>query len=250
MVPPSGKYYPVSYFRRMVADLMHFSAAVPSVTIERHMKLAPLIAARQARMPSPTWTAIFTKAYSLVAASTPKLRTSYLKFPWPRFYEHFSNIATLNIDRQLTLERIVLYANISSPENHTLEELDAITQNHQEGPLEDIPSYRTAVRMSRVPWPFRRLLWWVGLNILGHVRCHHFGTFGITSLGSQGAGVLHLVPLLTSTLHYGMFDPDGGLAMRLSFDHRVIDGTTAAGALADMEKVLLGEMVQECAGST
>jgi hypothetical protein len=92
-------------------------------------------------------------------------------------------------------------------------------------------------------------LWWAALNILGSVRCGYFGTFGITSLGSQGAGITHLVPLLTSQLHYGMFDQTGGLEMRLSFDHRVLDGVTAAQALADLEGVLLGEMLRECAES-
>ena len=57
----------------------------------------------------------------------------------------------------------------------------------------------------------RRLLWWAALNVLGPVRCRYFGTFGITFVGSQGASITHLVPLLTSQLHYGMFDPAGGL---------------------------------------
>jgi hypothetical protein len=43
-----------------------------------------------------------------------------------------------------------------------------------------------------------------------------------------------------------MFDAAGGVEMRLSFDHRVLDGATAAEALADMEGVLLDEITQEC----
>src|SRR5437763_14723893 len=98
MSEPTGKSYSVSYFRRLVVDLMHFSAKVPSVTIERRMDLAPLVAARESCTPSPSWSALFTKAYAVVAARSPALRTSYLTFPWPRFYEHPVNIATLNID--------------------------------------------------------------------------------------------------------------------------------------------------------
>ena len=112
---------------------------------------------------------------------------------------------------------------------------------------EDRVNLLTRVRLSRVPWPFRRLLWWAALNVLGPVRCQNFGTFGITSLGALGAGITHLVPLLTSQIHYGLFDEAGGVEMRLSFDHRVLDGATAAGALAEMEGVLLGEITQECA---
>jgi hypothetical protein len=242
----TGKYIPVSYFRRLVTDLMHFSAKVPSVTIERRMGLARLVAARQACAPPPTWSALITKAFALVAARTPPLRTSYLTAPWPRLYEHASNVATLNIDRQLAGERVVLYAHVPSPECLALHDLDAIIRAHQDGPVEGIPSYRHAVRLSRVPWPFRRLVWWAGLNLSGPVRCRHFGTFGVTSLGALGAGVTHLLPLLTSQVHYGMLDAAGGVDMRLSFDHRVLDGATAAEALADMEGALLGEITREC----
>ena len=249
MSPPTGKYYSVSYFRRLVTDLMQFAATVPSVTIERRMDLSRLVEARQACTPSPTWSAIFIKAYALVAVRTPALRTSYLKFPWPTFYEHSINIATLNVDRQVADERVVLQVHIPSPETRTLHDLDALIHDYQQQPVENIPAYRTAARMSHVPWPIRQWLWWGALNVFGPTRCHHFGTFSITSLGSQGAGILHLVTLLTSTLHYGMLDPTGGLEMRLSFDHRVLDGATAARALEDLETVLLGEILHECTGS-
>jgi hypothetical protein len=249
MSPPAGKYYAVSYFRRLVIDLMYFSAQVPSVTLERRMDLARLIAARQACQPTPSWSAIFTKAYAMVAARMPELRTSYLKFPWPRFYEHPMSIATINIDRQLAQERVVLYAHIPTPENLTLAEIDSIIHRHQQEPVDCIASYRRAVQMSWVPWPFRKLVWWGALNVFGSLRCQNFGTFGITSLGSQGAGILKIVPLLTTTIHYGMFDPSGAVDMRVSFDHRVLDGTTAAQSLADLEGVLLSAILHECTGS-
>ena len=228
---------------------MQFAAVVPGATIERRMDLSRLIEARQARTPPPSWSAIFIKAYSLVAARTPALRTSYMKFPWPKLYEHPINIATLNVDRQLAEERIVLQVHIPSPEMRSLFELDVLIDEYQNQPVENIPAYRTAVRLSMVPWPIRQMLWWGALNVFGSIRCHHFGTFNITSLCSQGSGILHVMTLLTSTLHYGMFDPTGGLEMRLSFDHRVLDGAAAARVLADLESVLVGEILNECAGS-
>ena len=48
MTPAAGRYVPVSRFRRLVADLMHFSARVPSATVERRMALAGLATARRA----------------------------------------------------------------------------------------------------------------------------------------------------------------------------------------------------------
>jgi hypothetical protein len=142
----------------------------------------------------------------------------------------------------------VLYAIIEHPETQTLRAIDAELQEHQSGPVEALPSYRNAVRLSWVPWPLRHIVWWLGLNMSGWLRCWHFGTFGLTSLGAQGAGMVKLVPILTATLHYGLFEGDGGLLVRLSFDHRVMDGVAAAEALVELERSLLGEVLDECLG--
>lgn len=250
MTEAKGRSYAVSHFRRLVVDLMHFSGRVPSITIERRMDLGALVTARDLCQPPPTWSAIFTKSFAVVAARRPELRTAYLTFPWPRFYEHPCNIATLNVDRQLEAERVVLYTHVVRPEECTLYEIDARIREHQEQPVASLPSYRAAVRLSRLPWPLRQFIWWGGLNVFGGMRAKHFGTFGLSSLGALGASLLHMVPLLTSTLHYGMFDATGRLEVRLSFDHRVFDGATAARALADLEEVLLGPILEECHGFT
>jgi pyruvate/2-oxoglutarate dehydrogenase complex dihydrolipoamide acyltransferase (E2) component len=42
-----------------------------------------------------------------------------------------------------------------------------------------------------------------------------------------------------------MFDASGTLPMWMSFDHRVLDGATAARALAKMEEVLLDVIIKE-----
>ncbi len=245
MLRRTGRHYAISHFRRLVIDLMHFSAGVPSVTIERRMSLAALVAARAAREPSPSWSALFAKALALVAVRMPELRTSYLKFPWPHFYEHGCTEATLNVAREVAGERVILMAHVHAPEELPLEQIDAIICHHREGPVDDIRSYRQAMRLSRVPWPLRRLAWWAALNVLGRVRCHHFGTFGITTVAAEGSSFTHLVPLLTATLHYGLFDAFGGLDMRLSFDHRVFDGLLAAQVLNELEVTLLGDILRE-----
>jgi hypothetical protein len=64
-------------------------------------------------------------------------------------------------------------------------------------------------------------------------------------VAGHGAGILNLVPLLTSTIHYGLFDAAGHLDVRLAFDHRVLDGAVAAETLAKVEAALLGEILQE-----
>src|SRR5260370_13544989 len=110
MPRPAGRNIAISPFRRLVIDLMHFSQKVPSVTVDRRMNLAKLVAARQACLTRPTWYTLFTKAYAIVSARTPELRRSYLHYPWPHFYEHPRNVATLNLERMHRSETVVIHA--------------------------------------------------------------------------------------------------------------------------------------------
>ena len=89
----------------------------------------------------------------------------------------------------------------------------------------------------------------MGLNAFGRRRCHNFGTFSVSSIASQGAGLVSLIPILTSAMHYGLFEPNGMLPMRITWDHRVMDGATIARVLVDLESVLNREMVRELSGS-
>jgi len=246
MVTPRGAYSSPTPFRRLVIDLMHFSAQVPGATIERLMPLEPLITARKFARNPPTWSAIFTKAFAMVAREIPDLRTTYLNFPFGRYYLHPHSIATINVHREIEGESAILFAAIPSPDKLPLGEIDAQLKGYQENPVAAIPSFQQALKLTGIPWPFRRMVWWGALNLSGPFRCRNFGTFGISSLGGQGAGITHLAPMQTSQLHYGMFTPEGILPMRLSFDHRVLDGVSAANALARLEATLLENLVAEC----
>ena len=245
MKKSAGKSIAISPFRKLVIDLLHFSQGVPTVAIDRRMNLAPLVAARKSCTPRPSWTAMFIKAYALVAARQPLLRRSYMSMPWPRFYEHPKNIVTINISRRVDDEDIVLQGQVRSPENRHLADLDAIIRSYKDEPVESFNAYRRVMRVSRLPLPIRRFVMWCTLNMLGRQRCHNLGTFGFTTLGESGAGVLGVSPILTSTVHYGLFDAAGCLDVRFTFDHRVMDGAPAAAALVDLENTLLGEVVDE-----
>jgi hypothetical protein len=240
-----GRSFPLSPFRRLVVDLMHFSRQVPAVTVERRMDLAALAAARQRCAPRPSWAILFAKAFALVARAHPELRRSYLAFPRARFYEHPYSTVALNVERQLPNEAIVVQCLIRRPDNRSLPELDSIVRHYQVEPLERLRWYQRAVAMSRVPWPIRPLVWWGTLNLLGRRRCHNFGTFGVSSVASQGAGILHLIPVLTSMLHYGLLDEAGRLDMRLTWDHRVMDGGAAARILVALERALQDVLLAE-----
>jgi hypothetical protein len=245
MAKEVGRSYWLSPFRRLVTDLMRVSQQVPAVTIERRMNLSALVASRQQCRPRPSWAVVFSKALGLVARSWPELRRSYLGFPWGRLYQHPYSIVALNVERKLPGEAIVTQCLIRRPENRSLLELDAIVRHFQTEPVEQLRWYRRAVSMSKLPWPVRPFLWWGALNVFGRRRCHNFGTFGLSSVAFHGAGIVHLIPLLTSMLHFGLFTDAGEIDMRLTWDHRVLDGAVAARILVEVEKALRGEILTE-----
>lgn len=240
-----GKSIPLSPFRKLVIDFMHLGNTLPGVTLDRRMNLAPLVFARQKCTPRPKWSSILIKAFGIVAAERPVLRRSYMTFPWARFYEHPLSIASVNVARRVGDEDIVLQALVRSPESCSLGEIDAIVRHHKETPVEELDCYVRARRLSMVPFPFRRLILWAGLNAIGRQRSQNFGTFGVSSVAEHGAGLLNIPLMGTSLIHYGLFDDEGRLDVRLAFDHRVLDAMPAAQALAELEGVLLGEILDE-----
>lgn len=242
---PPSRTLSLSLPRRFMCDLLHAARQVPSVPVERHMKLADVAAARLAAVPRVSWCAIFTKAYALVAAGAPELRRAYLSFPWPHLHEHHHNIASIAIERQIGDEFAVLGAQVRCPEFRTLSDIDYHIRTFKEQPIERIGSFRRVLNISRLPRPIRRLLWWAVFNLSGRKRAFYAGTFGISVYGGLGATSLHPLSPLTTTLNTGVLGEDGSMAVRLVYDHRTLDGPTVARALRDLEAVLHGDILNE-----
>jgi hypothetical protein len=247
MGEPYGRRLPLSLPRRIIGDLLHFARQVPSVPVQRRMNLAPLVAARDQAVPRPSWCALFTKAYALVAANRPGLRRAYLSFPWPHLYEHPCSIASVAIERQVGEEDAVLFVQVRGLESHSPQQLDAYLKDCKEQPIETIGTFRRALRVGRLPRPLRRLLWWYGLNVSGYKRARNLGTFGVSVYSGLGAEALHPLSPLTTTLTYGVIADDGTVDVRLIYDHRVLDGATVARALSDLERVLNHQIVASLA---
>src|SRR4051794_41026169 len=167
MSQPAGFNLPLSPSRRLMCDLLHFAHQVPTVPVQRRMRLARVVEARAAATPRPSWCAIFTKAYGVVNAAWPQLRRAYLSFPRPHLYQHPIGVASVAIERQVGDEETVLFAHLRRPEECSLVELDVILRRHKELPLEQLASFRRVLRLTRLPRPLRRLLWWIGLNVSG-----------------------------------------------------------------------------------
>jgi hypothetical protein len=170
---------------------MHFARQVPTVPVQRRMNLAALVKARDEAEPRPSWCAIFTKAFGIVAAARPELRRAYLSFPWPHLYEHPLNVASIALERSIGGEEGVFFAPLRRPENTGLADLDATLRRLKEERLETIAPFRRAVKLTCLPRPVRRFVWWLALNVWGRKRARYMGTFGVTVYAGLGAASLH-----------------------------------------------------------
>jgi hypothetical protein len=241
----TGRRLALSIPRRLLCDMLHFARQVPSVPVQRRLQLARVAAARAIAVPRPGWCAIFTKALALVAADRPELRRTYLSFPWPHVYEHADSVATVTVERRYENEDAVFFVPIQTPGQFSLARIDARLRHCKNDPVREIGAFRRFLLVGRLPRPLRRLLWWVGLHCLPRKRAALFGTYGVTVYAGLGAASLHPLSVLSTTLNYGVIEPDGSVDVRLVYDHRVLDGATVARALADLEAVLNGPIVEE-----
>lgn len=247
-VPAVGRKIALSAPRQVMCDLLAIAHAVPTVPVQRHMNLAPVVAARArlAGVPDcPGWVAIFTRAYGFVSMRFPELRRAYLSFPTPHLYEHPHSIASIAIERQYEEENAVFWGHLRRPEQIPLRDLQSELTRYKTAPLRDFGLFRRVLLVGRLPKLLRRLVWWIGLNVSGRKRANYFGTFGISVYSSLGAESLHPITPLTTALTYGPIGKDGNVAVRIVYDHRVLDGATVARALAYLEEVLNREIVAE-----
>jgi hypothetical protein len=245
MPQPAGFYLPLSLPRRLMTDMLSFAHKVPSIPVERRMNLAAVLEARELAVPKPSWCSLFTKAWGMTCAANPALRRAYLGFPWPRLYQHPISVATVAVERPYGNENAVFFMHISNPETLPLTEIDSRIKWFKDRPLGSSSVMRRQLLVARQPLPVRRLLWWLALNASGRQRARLLGTFGVSVYASHGASSLHPTCLLTSTLSYGVIERDGSVPVRVTYDHRTLDGASVARAMGDLERFLTHEILAE-----
>jgi hypothetical protein len=239
-----GTVRKISIPRRLVADLMHASVRVPFVSLTRAVNVRPLVEARAQAARPPGWAAIFVKAFALVAREQPILRTLYVKWPLPGFYELPRSVAMVAIARTEDGEDCVLPQRVTAPDEIPLAQVDALIRQAKEAPISEVPAFRKMLRVTRLALPLRRILWAIGLN-LGRQRANFFGSYGVTSVAAYGPGELHALSPGPFVLSYGVVGPDQNLDVVLRWDHRVTDAAPVAKALSRLEQVLNTEIAAE-----
>lgn len=239
-----GRFVSLAPGRRLVTDYMWFSRDLPLVTIERRTSLSRLVEMRKCAVDRPIWAAVFAKAFAIVCMEDPRLRRAYVKLPWPCFFEHASPVAAIILERDHGGEETLLSALVKSPEDLPLAAISERVKRLAASPVAEVREFSLMLRVARLPLPLRRAIWWSVLN-WGRLRANYFGTFLLTSLMSEKAISKRILSPLPATLTYGVFDEDGSIEVRLTFDHRVMDGRVAARALSRLEEVLNGPIADE-----
>lgn len=249
MQEKQGRWVSLSAHRVMICDLMHFSRRLPSIPVQRRMRLRPVVEARRNIDPRPSWTAIFAKAFALVAANAPLLRRSYIELPWGHLYEHPLSIASVAVEKQVGLENAVFFAKLRRPEAHRLAAIDRYLKRFSTSATANMGLARLGLWVSLLPKPIRHALWWYALNGGGYFRSRQFGTYGVSVYSGLGAESLHPLSPLTFVLNYGVIDEQGEVDVRLVYDHRVLDGANVARTLAALEETLNGPIIEELRAS-
>lgn len=240
-----GRRIPLSLPRVWIGDFLAAARRVPTVPVQRRMRLGDLAEARRLRLPRPSWTALFTKGFALAARALPELRRSYLGGPGACLYEHARSVGSVAIERPYLGESAVFFARLEEPADQSVAAIDRHLAHCRAAEPASVGPFRRLIRYSRLPRPVRRLLWWAGLNVSGGLRERMFGTFGVSAYSALGAESLHPLSPLSMTLTYGAIDADGGVDVRLVYDHRVTDGAAVARALSRIEAELNGAVTRE-----
>lgn len=230
--------------RKMVCEILHHGRKVPAIPLAKRMRLGELAEARKAGA-RVSWTAIFMRAYALVAQEHAELRRAYISWPRPRLYEHPSSTCALILEREHQGENIVLGARIRCPEAFDLVALDEYLRLLREAPVEKVSHFRQWLRVGRMPGLLRRFLFWSTLNLSGAKRAKRLGTFAISSLGNFGIEQHHPISPLTTYLTFGPISRHGHVNVKIIYDHRVMDGRTVARSLVALERVLTTRLLDE-----
>lgn len=245
MAEGKGIRLPLSPGRKLVIEMLEHARRVPSVPVARTLDISLVREARQQVAAAPSWTAIFLRAYALVAREHGGLRRALLPWPTPHLYEHPYSIGALVVERQVEGEPILLAAKVRTPEDTPLDTIDAHLRRFKQAPVEDISAFRQLLRLGRLPGWLRRFTFWHSLYLSGHIRAKRFGTFMVSSYGSLGAEQIHPLTPLTTLLTFGPIGSNGSVVVKIIYDHRVLDGRYVASCLNELDRVLNTDILRE-----
>lgn len=238
------RYVRLSLPRRWVRDVVRFGNKF-AIGMSTSIRVSAAVEARRKHQPLISWSAILIKAIALTSRKWPELRRAYITFPWPHLYEHPHSVASVVVEREWHGERAVFFDQIPAPENRPLYEIDRVVKSLKDLPIESVGGYRRLLRITRYPWPLRRLMWLIALYGAGRLKSKYFGTVSINSIPSRHIHVTQSATPVSVSFAYGPIGSDGRMPLQVFFDHRVTDGQNLQRVVVDMEAILNRDIVDE-----
>ncbi|GAA3910431.1 2-oxo acid dehydrogenase subunit E2 [Streptomyces lacrimifluminis] len=168
----------------------------------------------------------------------------------PRTLRFAEVTAKLALDRTVDGERTVLSALLPALESASLDDIQGRVDRYRGPDTERLAEFRGVRLLGRLPVPLGRLAFAAALRDPAR-RPGVFGTVAVSSLGHRPVDGFHSSGGTAITLCAGRVADkpvvrDGRLAVApvmrlgLTFDHRVVDGGTAADVLGDLKHELEG----------
>lgn len=235
---PQGRSFRLPRSRRLVTDTLFFSARVPGQPLTRYCNISRVVELRKTAAVRVSWATIFLKAYGVLSAENAPLRQTYIPWPFPKVYEHPVSGARMTVSREYKGEEWVFFGLIPEAESLPLVEVQRRINEFSTAPIESVTKFRQQYTFSGVPVLLRRFAWWVTLSFSGAMRVARFGTFGMTTVASEGAISVKPPSVYTTMLTYGPVSAKGDVRVTIVYDHRLMDGLTVARYLKRLEEVL------------
>ena len=258
---------PLDAQRLLVCDIVWLSHRVPIFPVDRLMALGEVDQLRRAAPYRVGWSAIFTKAFAMVARERPALRSWYvprrLLRPWRRACWATSPVSVVSMAMSRHRDEAELgsfskshssdgldpeaicWARIREPDALPLVALQAAITHYATAPVADVfPSQLKLLLLPR--WLRRWILRW-NIHSTSAKRPMRVGTFSLSTLAGEGCANRMHPTFLTTSLSFAPLDEGGRMNVTLLADHRLLDGVPAARALVAMEAAITGPIAAELA---
>jgi hypothetical protein len=241
------RYQSVPLHRRWMHDIIHNGKKAHVMGCSWRVNVAPLLAARGARLPPAGWTAIWMKSLALVGRRRPELRTLYMPLPWARLYIHPDMVCTVVIERTWQDVAAVFFEQVAAPDRRSLHELDEMLRQLKQQPVESVGSFRRLIRYARLPVLLRRLIWSLALGWSGPLRMRYFGSAALNPFPVGGHVTQSAMPV-SFMLYIGLIESNGDAEIQIFYDHRVMNGVEVYRIVRDLEATMNRDIVAELNG--
>ncbi|MFJ5840186.1 2-oxo acid dehydrogenase subunit E2 [Streptomyces shenzhenensis] len=166
----------------------------------------------------------------------------------PRIVRFDGVTAKVALDRPVEGERTVLSALVPGLEAANLREIQQRIDRYRGEQAAELPEFKGVRMLGRLPVPLGRAAFAAALRD-PHRRAGVFGTVSVSSLGHGTVDGFHSAGGTAVTLcagrvvdravvRDGVVVPAPMMRLGLTFDHRVIDGATAADVLSDLHHTM------------